>query len=116
MTCEGGSAGLPLTAHQGGFTQQISPINPLIPADALSLEPNPKSSVNKNINGAWQGEKWVIIHNIWGLLILSLLRSGAAFAAGCQQHTSFTCKQNAGYVKGTVYSDKGRTYNDKRKL
>lgn len=116
MTCEGGSAGLPLTAHQGGFMQQISPINPLIPADALSLEPNPKSSVNKNINGAWQGKKWVIIHNIWGLLILSLLRSGAAFAAGCQQYTSFTCKQNAGYVKGTVYSDKGRIYNDKRKL
>lgn len=72
-----------------------SMINPLIPSDSLSLEPKPKSSVNKNIKGAWQGEKMVIIHNIWGL-ILSLQRSGAAVTADCRQYKSPTCRQNAG--------------------
>lgn len=48
-----------------------------------------KAALIKNINGAWQGEKWLIIHNIWGLSILPSLRSGAAVAAVPSALTAF---------------------------
>lgn len=56
VTCHGRSAGLPLTGPiRVDSHSESSMINPLIPADILSLEPKPKSALIKILTGlGWE--------------------------------------------------------------